>query len=115
MIPTKKRWYEKVRGKMTELNMSYSDLATRLSERGIETAKSTVGAWMIGRNEPPLAVIREIGGLLGMSISEIVGEDKFFIRDPVLRQIVERLDSMTEEERRAVLKFLTPQPAPPES
>lgn len=108
MVKIKKRWYEKVRAKMAEGGMSYADLAARLSERGTETAKSTVGAWMVGRNEPSLAVIKEIGGILGMTVSEIVGEDKYFVRDPVLRQIVERLDSMTDEERKAVLKFLAP-------
>ena len=110
-MKNKKRWYEKVKAKMAELGISYSDLAARLSENGIETAKSTVGAWMVGRNEPSLAVIKEIGGILGMSVSEIISEEKFFIRDPVLRQIVERLESMSEDERKAVLKFLS-SPAP---
>ena len=56
-----RRWYEKAKLKLTELGLSYSDLAEQLSARGIDTAKSTVGAWMIGRNEPPLATIKVIG------------------------------------------------------
>ena len=65
---------------------------------------------MIGRNEPPLAVIKEIGEILGMSISEIVGEDLYFVRDPLTRQIVERLDGMGDEEKRVLLKLLGLEP-----
>lgn len=48
-----------------------------------------------------------------MSISEIVGEDLYFVRDPLTRQIVERLDSMGDEEKRALLKLLGLEPKEP--
>ena len=101
-----RRWFEIVRARMSDIGMSYADLSNRLTERGIETAKSTVGAWMIGRNEPPLTTIVMIGEIVGMGISEIAGEDVYFVRDPLTRLIVERLDSMNEEEKKAVLKLL---------
>lgn len=108
--PTPRLWREKirfrVRNKMRDAKISYSDLSARLSERGLETAKSTVGAWMDGRNEPPMAIIKEIGEILGMSVSEIFGEDLYIIQDPLTRQIVERLDRMDEDEKRALLKLL---------
>lgn len=91
---------------MSTLGISYADLAARLSERGIEECgKSTVGAWMVGRNEPPLAALSAIAGVLGVSMSELIGEDIYFVRDPLTRLFVERLDSMTAEEKRAALKM----------
>lgn len=103
----KPRWFENARRRMSNLGISYADLAARLSERGLEECgKSTVGAWMVGRNEPPLAALSAIAELLGVSMSELIGEDIYFVRDPVTRLVVERLDSMSDEEKRAVLKLL---------
>lgn len=61
---------------------------------------------MVGRNEPPLAALSAIAELLGVSMSELIGEDIYFVRDPVTRLVVERLDSMSGDEKRAVLKLL---------
>lgn len=74
----KKRWYQKARERMQSVRISYAELTKRLEHMGIEVGKSTVGAWMVGRNEPPVKTIIAIGEILGMSVSELVGECGFF-------------------------------------
>lgn len=43
-----------LRHRRTELDISLSDLATRLALRGFSTTKANIGHWERGRTNPPL-------------------------------------------------------------
>jgi len=102
MTKTYKPWFTTAKELMTAGGVSYQDLADIL---GVE--KSTVGHWMTGRNKPRIETIIKIAEKLGVTVSELTGEDKYFIVDETERATIDALREMDPAERAALVRLIT--------
>lgn len=87
-------WYEIARAELRAKDITYARLASMMS---VSTA--AVGHWMTGRREPTLAQIKYIANVIGKSLSEIVGEDPYFLIDTYERKLIDKFRSLSPEER----------------
>lgn len=96
-----KRWYECAKARMEELDMTQVQLAERMS-----VSKGAISHWFNGRSEPTVERIRELADVLDASVAEWFEDDPYFIRDPALREIVDKARRFTPEELDEAARFL---------
>ena len=94
-------WYEVARTLLKEKGMKYADLAAIL-----DVTTGTVGHWMVGRREPTLEQIKQIAKVVDKSVSELAGEDFYFLTDGTEREVINAWRSLTPEQRMLLLGML---------
>ena len=99
-------WYEVARDAFKEKGMVYEEIATKL---GVST--SAVGHWLTGKREPPLETIQRMAAILGKTVSELCGEDAYFVVDKEERKIIDSFREMTDEEKSLLVRMLS-KPSP---
>lgn len=66
---------EKIKSKRTEKNYTQEDLANLL-----HVSRSTISSWEVGRTYPDLVMVVKISDLLGITLDELLKEDKVMTR-----------------------------------
>ena len=90
-----KDWWERAKTELKKRRIPYSEAARIL---GVE--KATFGHWMVGRREPPLSKLQKLSNeILGMSISELCGEDAWQVVDENERKLLARFRKLTKAEQ----------------
>lgn len=95
-------WYTKAKAVLKAKRITYQEVADKL---GVE--KSTVGHWMVGRNNPTFDQVREIARMIETSLSELVGEDPYFLTDENERKLIDTLRNLSPEEKQEALRLLS--------
>lgn len=93
-------WYEIARSELRARDITYARLGELMN---VSTA--AVGHWMTGRREPTLAQIKYIADLVGKSLSELCGEDPYFLTDLNERKLIDLFRTMSPSEREVFLRF----------
>jgi transcriptional regulator with XRE-family HTH domain len=94
-------WYEVARVLLKDKGMTYADLADIL---GVTTG--TVGHYMVGRREPTLDQLKTIAKALDKSISELAGEDVYFLVEESEREVIDTWRTLTPDQRALLLGML---------
>ncbi len=94
-------WHIKARAAMTAQGVTLADLAEIL---GI--TPSGVGHYINGRRKPTVEQVQKIAGRLGMSVSELCGEDAYFIIDDQERKVIDLLRELPDESIETALRLL---------
>ena len=94
-------WYEVARAAFKDKGMVYEEIAEKLG-----ASTSAVGHWLTGKREPPLETIQKMAAILGKTVSELCGEDAYFVVDREERQIIDSVRNMTPQERALLLRML---------
>lgn len=68
-----RRWYEKLQEQFAVRGIVYADAAAHCG-----VATSTVGAWMVGRNEAPIEQMRKLADLAGVTLAWLVSDDPLY-------------------------------------
>lgn len=78
--------------------------------------ESAVGHYLNGRREPSLNQIRVIARMAGVSMSELVGEDDYFLVDKYERSLIDGFRNLSEQEREIAVRMVRSlhQEAPPD-
>jgi transcriptional regulator with XRE-family HTH domain len=103
-------WYDIARARARLLGLTYQDIADRMG-----VCKATVGHWLTGRNQPRIETIKGIAAVLSMPVSELIGEDAYFLTEDDERTLVDAYRALTPAQRAqaaAVLRALNTPPAP---
>ena len=100
-IRSHRPWYEVARTLLKERNMTYADLAAILN-----VTTGTVGHWMVGRREPTLEQIKTIAKVLDKSVSELCGEDFYFLTDQAERDVINTWRSLTPDQQTLLMRML---------
>ena len=87
-------WFEKAKAELRLRKITYQDVADYC---GVE--KATVGHWMTGRNNPRIEQIIKIARMLGMSVSELTGEDSYYLHDSLEREFIDHIRNMSNDDR----------------
>lgn len=103
LAPVRKHrpWYEVARTLLKEKGMTYADLAAIL-----DVTTGTVGHWMVGRREPTLQQVKTIAEVLEKSVSELCGEDFYFLTDAAEREVIDTWRNLTPDQRALLLGML---------
>jgi len=65
-----------------------------------------VGHWMVGRREPTIEQIKKIAKVLDKSVSELCGEDLYFLTDISERQVIDTWRTLSPDQRALILGML---------
>lgn len=98
----------KLRERFTALGITYAQAAVVC-----DVAESTVGAWMIGRNEPPIAQLRKLAAMAEVSLAWLLEDDPMYAASPderALLAVFRRLDANQREAALTILKATAPKP-----
>lgn len=95
-------WYVKAKAEMKAQGLVLADLAEVL---GITV--SAVGHYLNGRRTPSVEQVQKIAGILGMSVSELCGEDAYFIIDSQERKIIDLIRNMPDATLETAVMLLT--------
>ena len=103
LAPVRKHnpWYEVARALLKNKGMTYADLAVIL-----DVTTGTVGHWMVGRREPTIEQIKKIAKVLDKSVSELCGEDLYFLTDISERQVIDTWRTLSPDQRALILGML---------
>jgi len=89
--------FSKLKAALAKAGMNQSELARRI---GVERA--AVSKWVTGRATPTLENLQKAAQVLGMSISEILGDEVLLAETKTERDILKALRSMSQEDREAL-------------
>lgn len=101
LVKKHRPWYEVARNLLKQKGMKYADLAAIL-----DVTTGTVGHWMVGRREPTLEQIKQIAKVVDKSVSELAGEDFYYLTDGTERDVINTWRSLTPEQRVLLLGML---------
>jgi len=85
-------WYIKAQQFREQLDLQYADIAEVLG-----VTVSAVGHYLNGRRNPSVEQVQKIAKLMGKSMSELCGEDPFFIVDKNERKIISIVRDMPDD------------------
>ena len=102
MIP----WYVKAKAALKEQGLIYEDVA-----RQLHITYSAVGHYLAGRREPSLEQVKTIARMVDKSISELCGEDAYFVVKIDEQRLLDAFRHLSEEEQEIALKMLSAIPA----
>lgn len=94
-------WYSQAKVLLKQQKVSHEKVGERLNVSG-----SAVGHWLNGRRSPTIEQIQEIAKMVGKSVSELCGEDAYFIIENKERALIDAFRSMEESEKQLLLKML---------
>jgi len=103
-------WYDIARARARELNLTYQVIADRMG-----VSKATVGHWLTGRNQPRIETIKGMAVILSMPVSELIGEDPYFLTEQDERTLVDAYRALNPAQRAqaaAILRALAPSDKP---
>lgn len=98
-----KRWYEVAKARMAAANppIKVKDIAEVL-----DMTPSGAGHYLLGRREPSIEQLKLIAGRIGISMSEMCGEDPYFIVDEDEREAINILRQLPEDSVKRALQIL---------
>ena len=94
-------WYEVARTLLKDRDMTYADLAAILN-----VTTGTVGHWMVGRREPTLEQVKAIAKVVDKSVSELCGEDVYFLTNQAERDVIDTWRSLAPDQRALLARML---------
>ena len=94
-------WYEVARALLKDRDMTYADLAAILN-----VTTGTVGHWMVGRREPTLEQVKAIAKVVDKSVSELCGEDVYFLTNQAERDVIDTWRSLAPDQRALLARML---------
>ena len=102
-------WYSQImRGDLSKLQLALNKVGmtqTELAKRiGVERA--TVSNWINGNRTPTLGHLRKAAEVLGMTVTEILGDEVLYAETKTERDIIEQLREMSEEDREAIARMV---------
>ncbi|MDO8684943.1 MAG: hypothetical protein Q7N50_15875, partial [Armatimonadota bacterium] len=101
----KSRWFDVLLRRLPERNMTRPELIRRVSAR-LHVADSTVYAWLNGGREVTPEELKTVIREAGFTVSEILQEDVYYLRDKEERALVDVFRSMSESERAVFLRMI---------
>jgi transcriptional regulator with XRE-family HTH domain len=107
MKKTARPWYVLAKSLLREKKITLEDVAERC-----HVTFGAVGHWLNGRRDPTIEQIQEIAKMVGKSISELCGEDAYFIVEGQERALIDAFRRVGEQEKELILKML--KKVPPE-
>lgn len=109
-----RHWYDKLREVFKRNGQNYTGAAVHCG-----VAPSTVGAWMIGTNEPPIAMLFKLAEYGGVTVPFLLSDDPFYAGTPDECAVLGAYRAATPEDRAAALvvlnAMLKASKAPPEA
>ncbi len=98
MIP----WYTKAKAALKERGLIYDDVA-----QALHVTVSAVGHYLSGRREPSLEQVKTIARMVDKSISELCGEDAYFVVKTDEQRLIDAFRQLSDDEQKFLLKQLT--------
>jgi transcriptional regulator with XRE-family HTH domain len=96
-----RQWREKLREQFALREIKYADAAERCG-----VATSTVGAWMSGRNEPPIEQLRKLAELAGVTVSWLLEDDPLYAATAEERAMLALFRQIGQGQRNAALTLI---------
>ena len=112
--PAKRRWFDVLLRRLPERGMKRPELIRKVSAR-LQVAESTVYAWLNGGREVTPEELKIIAGEAGFTVSELLQEDVYYLRDKTERELMDAFRSMSETERSLVFRMIAGTESPPEN
>lgn len=103
-----RRWFEKLRERFTERGITYAQAADACGVK-----YSTVGAWMVGRNEPPIEQLRVLAELGGMTLAALLEDDPYYAATPDEKALLAFYRRISGPQRDAALTLMRGVAEPP--
>ena len=101
-----------IRQRRTELGMSLSDLAKRLSERGYIVQRQTVNHWETGRNNAPIESIQfrqALAAAFEIDLPEMLSDMGFSIpdsdRSPEALYVADLIDRLPNDGKELIVEY----------
>jgi len=94
-------WQQKARSLMQEKGVRQQAIAESL-----HVSKGTVSHWLSGRHKPSLKQLREIAGVLKVSLPELIEDDETFVRDERELEVIRQLRSLDENQKVAAAALI---------
>ena len=102
-----RRWFHVLIERLPEKDLNRVMLVKKLANR-LNVAESTVYSWLNGNREVTPDELRQIAREAGLTVSELLEEDVYYLRDEEERRLMDKYRSMTLEERLLLLKIIDP-------
>lgn len=96
-----RRWHEKLKDLFKARRITYAQAADAC---GVKTV--TVGAWMVGRNEPPLDKLKILAELAGTTVAALLEDDPYYAASPDERALLAFYRRITPDQRTAALTLV---------
>lgn len=90
------KWHDRVKAKLKSLNIRYVDVAARL---GI--TEGAVSNYLNGYREPSIAQLKEIAAMCKTSLSDLVGDDAYFVTTPDEKRLIDSYRDLPDSAKRA--------------
>lgn len=103
--PAKRRWFDVLLQRLPERGIKRSELIRKVTAR-LQVADSTVYAWLNGGREVSPEELKIIAEEAGFTVSELLQEDVYYLRDKAERELMDAFRSMGETERSLVLRMI---------
>lgn len=95
------RWYDRVKTELKRRGIIYDQVADALG-----VSKGSVSHYLTGRYEPSIKQLKVLAGMLEMSLSEMVGDDAYFVTSDDEKRIIDALRKLPQSEREAALALI---------
>lgn len=95
------KWTSRVKAGLKSKGFLYKDLALRLN-----VTEGAISHYLNGIREPSLSQVKEIGKMLDMSLSELLGDDATFISDEKQIRAAELIKSLPDDKQEIALRLL---------
>lgn len=94
-------WHQKAKALLKAKRVKYADVAEALC-----VGESAVGHYLNGRREPSIEQVRTIARLAGVSMSELVGEDAYFLVNKSERDLIDDFRGLSQAEREIASRMI---------
>lgn len=94
-------WQKKAKWALKAKGLRYCDLAAAL-----DVTESAVGHYLNERREPPLESIKIIAQVVGLSLSEMCGDDPRFVTHDTEKQLLDNWRQLSDEDQKNFLSLL---------
>lgn len=94
-------WHQKAKALLKAKQVKYADVAEALC-----VGESAVGHYLNGRREPSIDQVRTIARMAGVSMSELVGEDAYFLVNRTERGLIDDFRGLSDGEREMAARMI---------
>ena len=96
-----REWQVRVKSLFKSAGITYPEIGAAM---GITAG--AVGHYLNGRREPSVKQLKQMARLLGMTIGEMIGDEAYFLDDPLDKEIVDATKSLNDDQKRAILELI---------